>query len=364
MQAQDNEFSVARSALRDVLADTAKDVWDALDNLDGGSHLIFPDTRDGKPRLGSEQEARFLLCHRLELSTLFYAVEAPSHYLYSHSAGVDRQEADGTGTARIDVAVYTRRDPASRLANVELKAGVPDHPEAEWDLLKLVREHKDGVWIVAMPQDLSAARFAGFLRDVCAGLEGVAGAHKLRDAEHLTIVLIFTHRRIAICASVEGASDWAFKAQSLFEPSAFTNRARPGGDWSVLAAQDASESPLFRGSLSADVAARAERTLDAASLSFIFAPAIEPGSWLLMSTDQRGGVTRYALRAFGMGVRKEETLKPRGLSSIQDFRLKYVAIELPCGNPGDRVPPIKQEQYWRDAIAQLNVERPVSELAP
>ena len=67
--------------------------------------------------------------------------------------------------------------------------------------------------------------------------------------------------------------------------------------------------------------------------------------------------------AFGMGA-QEETLEPRGVSSIHDFRLKYVAAELPCGKPGDRVPPIKQGQYWRDTIERLNVERPVSELAP
>jgi hypothetical protein len=103
------------------------------------SHLIFPNKRDGIPRV-SEQESKVLVTQWLRGEGYTYSVETPTAKTY-------RQKGQTPQSALTDVTIY-RRDGTGkkRRLNIELKAHQPAWQSFRKDLEKLIREDVPGLW--------------------------------------------------------------------------------------------------------------------------------------------------------------------------------------------------------------------------
>jgi len=101
-------------------------------------YLMLPTKRD-KSRRVSEQESKILLCQELETRRFFYSIETPTRLTYIQIGKIPM-------SARLDVTIYNKRDPNSRLLNVELKSQNPNVESFRKDFEKLVREGIPGLW--------------------------------------------------------------------------------------------------------------------------------------------------------------------------------------------------------------------------
>jgi len=219
-----------------IIEAAAQDYWHLVNEQleDPGTRLIFPPTREkdegNKPitRKGSEQELRFLICHKIEKEEsreLLYSVETPTKLLYKKAHGLDQQGGKNGGTAHLDLSIWQgdRSDP-HLLANVEIKSGTPSSSEISWDLLKLVREDGPGVWVLALPHDLTQARFTKFRKKIVEAFhqfesgQHQAASNLINPEQDLTIVIIQCNKEIktkpVITISVSG-SDWARDGKHL-----------------------------------------------------------------------------------------------------------------------------------------------------
>jgi hypothetical protein len=113
-------------------------LWAVYHKRPEAPHLIFPLKRDDSTRV-SEQESKLLITQWLERNGLFYSIETPTREMYT-------QSGNARMSARIDVTVYGSRDPADRVLNLELKAGMPGLEAFRKDFEKLLREGKPGLW--------------------------------------------------------------------------------------------------------------------------------------------------------------------------------------------------------------------------
>lgn len=136
MQAQwtQDRDAICRAVARDLVALCASGTQGDSD----GSHLILPVIRAGRPRV-SEQESRVLFFRALEKHGWYYSVETPTLQTYV-------QSGERPLSARLNLTVYSARNPLARLVNIELRAHNPHEESLRKDLEKLVREEIYGLW--------------------------------------------------------------------------------------------------------------------------------------------------------------------------------------------------------------------------
>ena len=129
------------------------------------SYLQFPNKRKEKIKRVSEQEARFMFAHKLEMfarklgeeEKIFYAVEVPTENRYADFTDsnpqvyLDKKGEEGR-SGHIDISVFQdhrRPDCESHCEpergdntkiNIEFKQGQPTEPAIKKDLLKLLFE--------------------------------------------------------------------------------------------------------------------------------------------------------------------------------------------------------------------------------
>jgi hypothetical protein len=118
--------------------EVAAALWAVYHDRPDAPRLIWPAKRDDSTRV-SEQESKILITQWLDRNELFYSVETPTREMYT-------QSGNAALSARIDVTVYGSRNPANRVLNVELKAGMPSLEGFRKDFEKLMREGIPGLW--------------------------------------------------------------------------------------------------------------------------------------------------------------------------------------------------------------------------
>lgn len=146
---------------------------------DGGSsseQLIFPNKKDAKGdvRRISEQELRLLFIEefKVECSELFYSIETPTEEKYkfgkTYNALVNNLNIHKR-SASLDMCVFERNsNKYKRILNIEFKHSNTDLKNIAKDVLKLLREKQNGVFIFLLDNTTS-----GTLRNKSKNRNGV-----------------------------------------------------------------------------------------------------------------------------------------------------------------------------------------------
>jgi hypothetical protein len=119
----------------------------------------------------------------------------------------------------IDVSVWNLDSGAKTpIAHIEIKAGPIVAKDMEWDILKLVREGLPGVWVLAVPPEISdeqERRLKMRVRNTFDTFDTPGASSTVRGTDKTDLTFIFAFKDTVdwICAS---GQDWARDASKEF----------------------------------------------------------------------------------------------------------------------------------------------------
>lgn len=307
--------------------DVAASLWALYHDRPDAPCLILPSKRNGVLRV-SEQESKILITQWLQSHGVNYSIETPTLGRYQQSGQAQR-------SARIDVTVYESRDAASRVMNLELKAGTATLEAFRKDFEKLLREGLPGLWFHTLESATEAT-----WRTLSDKMEGALlriAPHA--DSAHHTIWFAFCILDVPelVQFPIDFNSEWRGQVSQLVA-RARTHAISPQYGVSRSARRD-TVTPQSSSSIESY---RAQRKL------LIYAPSINRSSFLHLSI--RG--ESYALRDFPpSGPPRRWVLNDVPTTSQFTAKHKFVhTIDV----AHERKNLEGEPEYWRQRIAAVN----------
>ena len=119
-------------------------------NCESEEQLIFPSKLNNTERRVSEQELRFLFVEvfKQKYPKLFYSIETPTFERFKLGKFLDLFKSDEGRSASHDMSIYYKATGSyTRLLNVEFKHSNSKIENTAKDILKLICEEQNGVFI-------------------------------------------------------------------------------------------------------------------------------------------------------------------------------------------------------------------------
>lgn len=310
-------------------------------NAKNGPFLLLPTKRDHSLRV-SEQEAKIIFCVVLEENKICHSIETPTTKTYV-------QSGKKPISARLDVTIYNKRDPKSRMMNVELKAGNPAPENFRKDFEKLIREGIPGLWFHTFASaNISSWRslftkvdksFKSQYRSSIYGSHNITFAFVILKSAELYVT------NIKLCRDVNkhvsetfnyNSENWTrYSLSNGPDRGSAVNPARKRPWQDVKIGDKKNKKVPIRG--------KEYRAL-------IYCPRISRDSFLHLSTQGE----RYAIRSF-CGELGKQRFKIRGIPTTSRFRKKYMIIK-EVDITRERHNLQKEAKYWEERISSLNKE--------
>lgn len=304
--------------------DIAGQLWAMYHSRPEAPPLLFPMKRDDSRRV-SEQESKILITQWLAGKGINYSVETPTRDAYRQSGQADM-------SARIDVTVYGSSDWADRRLNMELKAGTSSLEAYRKDFEKLLREGIPGLWFHTL-ESMSEGAWRSIERNV---MESFSRLDTHMDAAQHTVYFAFCVLDLPqlIEFDVDFATDWRAMFAQGFEAG---RRAARRPDWrpSIYA------TPTQKRAVARSYTGAQTKTL-------IYAPALEPSSFLHLSTKGDS----YMLRSF-TGTRGVRKWTQDDAQTTEELRARY-SIEIEIDVAAEHKNLKGERQYWIERIEELN----------
>ena len=153
----DRIIEETEAAIRKVYNTQQESIADTMTSncaTENDPQILFPKysrnnkTNGGKIRI-SEQELRFIFVEQIkQIKNLYYSVETPTYYTYKSARDKQEPNIGGSMSGKIDLTLYTERNPDKPIAFIEFKYGNLSKNDTEkklnrelkYDFIKLVAE--------------------------------------------------------------------------------------------------------------------------------------------------------------------------------------------------------------------------------
>lgn len=310
--------------LRTMCRDVARQLWAMYHQRSDAPALVFPIKRDNSRRI-SEQESKILITQWLAGHGVNYSIETPTRGAY-------QQSGQAGMSARIDVTVYGSPSPADRRLNMELKAGTSSLEAYRKDFEKLLREGIPGLWF----HTLEAASEGAWRSIESSMAESFSRLSAHTDAAQHTVHFAFCvlNQPQLVEFDLDFSADWRAKFAQGFRDGR-REAKRPAWQPSLVA------TPAPKRTVERSYSGAQTKTL-------IYAPSLEPSSFLHLSTKGDS----YALRSFS-GARGIRRWTEDGVRTTDDLRARF-PIEIEIDVAAERKNLEGERQYWIDRIEKLN----------
>lgn len=311
---------------RSMCREVAAQLWAVYHERPEAPSLLFPLKRDNLRRV-SEQESKILIAQWLNANDVSYSVETPTREAY-------QQGGQAEMSARIDLTAYGPLRQVDRFLNIELKSGTASLEAYRKDFEKLLREGVTGLWFHTLESVTDGAwrSIENSMTEAASRLATHADA-----ADHIVhFALCVLDRPQLVEFSVDFSGDWR---------TAFAQGFEQGRREAIRPEWEPSPIPVLV----------PKRELPKAffgppAKTFIYAPTLEPSSFLHLST--RGD--SYALRSF-TGARGVRRWIEDSVPTTAELRAKFpIEIEIDAGSEAENLD--GDRQYWIDRIEGLNRE--------
>lgn len=304
--------------------DVAGQLWAMYHGRPEGPSLLFPMKRDNSRRV-SEQESKILIAQWLAGHAVNYSIETPTRNAYQQSgqAGL---------SARVDVTVYGSLHPTDRCLNMELKAGTSSLEAYRKDFEKLLREGIPGLWFHTL-ESASEGAWGSIEKSMAESFSRlITHADAAQHTVHFAFCVLDQPQLVEF--DLDFSADWRAEFARGFEAGR-REAGRPEWQPSVVAPP-----PPKR--------AVAQSYTGGQTKTLIYAPALEPSSFLHLSTKGDS----YALRSF-TGARGVRRWTEDGVRTADELRARF-PIEIEIDVASERKNLEGDRQYWIERIKGLN----------
>ena len=321
-----------------MVSDVAHVLWRVYHGDPDAPYLLWPAKRDASTRV-SEQESKILITQWLQSNSWFYSVETPTREKY-------RQSGASELSARIDVTVYSERNPSARMLNIELKAGTATDKSFSKDFEKLVREGVRGLWF----HTLTKARHQTWLSledRICRAIDVVI-AHTGTATHVLDFAFCVLKSRTLVEFTIDFSTDWRAGLQASI-------RRATGAVESGTALRPSARMVRQPETENAGVARptnRVSATVGGAATSgklkqLVLIPSLEPRTLLHLSTSGES----YKLRYFD-STHARTPWKAASCDTLTMLRLLHPAT-VTVDVASDRRD-VTQHSYWEERVQAMN----------
>jgi len=326
-----------------MVSDVAHSLWRVYHGDSDAPYLLWPAKRDASTRI-SEQESKILITQWLQSNQRFYSVETPTREKYRQSGTVEI-------SARIDVTVYSERNPSARMLNIELKAGTATDNSFGKDFQKLVCERVRGLWF----HTLTKARHRTWLsleNRICRAIDVVID-HTGSATHVIDFAFCVLQSRTLVEFTIDFSTDWraglqasirratgAVAATTTLRPSVRVVRPPYSLQTSIAVSESSGAGALDRAAMSGKLK------------QLVLIPSLEPRTVLHLST--RG--ESYKLRYFD-GTHLATPWKAANCPTLTTLLALHPATLIVDVATDGR--DLTQHDYWQGRVKKLNAENSV-----
>jgi hypothetical protein len=305
--------------------EVAAALWAVYHDRPDAPRLIWPSKRDDSTRV-SEQESKILIAQWLDRNELFYSVETPTRKMYRQSGNADL-------SARIDVTVYGSRDPADRVLNVELKAGMPSLEGFRKDFEKLLREGVPGLWFHTLTK--ANERTWHSIEDKMHKALGRVREHAKAATHSVHFAFCILDPPKLVGFDLDFSAEWRDHLGPRFRAAQRTP-LRP--EWV----------PKSTPMRAAPPHSTAHSYSGAQHKALVYIPSIEPRSFIHLSTKGDS----YALRSFGGARPRSRWVEPECKTTTELLARHPIVHQEDVAGEKDNLG--SESEYWAARVAELN----------
>jgi len=257
---------------------------------------------------------------------MFYSIETPTRKRYT-------QKGNAALSARIDVTVYSSRDPADRMLNLELKAGTGSLEAFRKDFEKLLREGVPGLWFHTLTR-ASNATWQSIEGNMLEAFDRV-----LKYAEAATHSVHFAfcvlEQPMLVEFDLDFSADWRDHLVRRFRDGQ-GSPIRPA--WMPNAIPLRATAPRTKASSNGKTQQKA----------LVYVPSIEPRSFIHLSTKGDS----YALRSFGGARPRSRWVEPDCKTTTNLLARHPIVHQVDVA--GERKNLDSELAYWAARVDELN----------